>query len=202
MLGEIQETLRANRVVDGHFTWPVGDNRLSAYAASGISGDHEVVSAEDVVERVRLGMYAKMRRGSAWHDVEETIKAHTERGLDPRRLILVTDDRSPESLVDEGHIDFVVRHAISQGVKPVTAFQMATINPAERFGVVRDVGTITPGSYADINIFDGNLAEVKVGLTVAAGQVVAENGKMLVQLPEFAYPEEATRSVHLKKSEW
>ncbi len=144
MLGEIQETLRANRVVDGHFTWPVGDNRLSAYAASGISGDHEVVSAEDVVERVRLGMYAKMRRGSAWHDVEETIKAHTERGLDPRRLILVTDDRSPESLVDEGHIDFVVRHAISQGVKPVTAFQMATINPAERFGVVRDVGTITP----------------------------------------------------------
>lgn len=199
MIGEIQATLDAGRVADGHYTWPADDRRLSAYAASGITGDHEVTTAEDVIERVRLGMYAKMRRGSAWHDVVETIKAHTENGIDTRRMMLVTDDRSPESLVDEGHMDFVVRHAISQGVRPVTAFQMATVNTAERFGVARDVGTLNPGSFADMIILDGNLADVNVAMTLAGGEVVAENGQMTVELPEFHYPDEAVRSVHLQK---
>ncbi|MDT3425900.1 adenine deaminase [Paenibacillus forsythiae] len=199
MLGEIQATLRAGGQVDGHFTWPASDWRLPVYAAAGVTGDHECVTAEDVIERVRLGMYAKMRRGSAWHDVAKTITAHTEHGLDPRRMMLVTDDRSSESLRDEGHMDFVVRHAIAQGVKPVTAFQMATINTAERFGVARDIGSITPGNIADIILLDGNLADVNVVMTIAAGTVVAENGVMTVSLPSFAYPQEVLSSVHLPK---
>lgn len=197
MLGEIQATLRAGRYVDGHFTWPSDDWRLPVYAAAGVTGDHECVTAEDVIERVRLGMYAKMRRGSAWHDVAKTITAHTEHGLDPRRMMLVTDDRSSESLRDEGHMDFVVRHAISQGVKPVTAFQMATINTAERFGVARDIGSITPGSCADIILLDGNLADVQVVMTIAAGVVVAENGVMTAELSPYTYPDEVLASVHL-----
>lgn len=197
MLGEIQATLRAGRYVDGHFTWPSSDWRLPVYAAAGVTGDHECVTADDVIERVRLGMYAKMRRGSAWHDVAKTITAHTERGLDPRRMMLVTDDRSSESLRDEGHMDFVVRHAIAQGVKPVIAFQMATINTAERFGLAKDIGSITPGSFADIILLDGNLADVNVVLTVAAGVVVAENGVMTSTLPTFTYPDEVLSSVHL-----
>ncbi|WP_410514003.1 adenine deaminase C-terminal domain-containing protein [Paenibacillus sp. BR2-3] len=199
MLGEIQATLRAGRFVDGHFTWPSNDWRLPVYAAAGVTGDHECVTAEDVIERVRLGMYAKMRRGSAWHDVAKTITAHTEHGLDPRRMMLVTDDRSSESLRDEGHMDFVLRHAIAQGVKPVTAFQMATINTAERFGLARDIGSITPGSYADIILLDGNLADVNVVLTIAAGAVVAENGVMTASLPSYTYPQEVRSSVHLLK---
>ncbi|SET91875.1 adenine deaminase [Paenibacillus sp. NFR01] len=197
MIGEIQATLRAGRYVDGHFTWPSHDWRLPVYAAAGVTGDHECVTAEDVIERVRLGMYAKMRRGSAWHDVAKTITAHTERGLDPRRMMLVTDDRSSESLRDEGHMDFVVRHAIAQGLKPVTAFQMATINTAERFGLSRDIGSITPGSFADIILLDGNLADVNVVTTIAAGVVVAENGVMTAELAKYTYPEEVRRSVHL-----
>ncbi|WP_426450149.1 adenine deaminase [Paenibacillus sp. S-38] len=197
MLGEIEAALRAGRVADGHFTWPSHDERLIAYAASGITGDHECVTKEDAAERLRLGMYAKMRRGSAWHDVEETIKAHTELGLDSRRMMLVTDDRSVESLVDEGHMNFVIRNAIRQGVKPVTAIQMATINTAERFGVVRDVGTITPGSCADMVLLDGHLADVNVAMTICAGEVVAENGRMVVDLEPAAYPEEVIRSVRL-----
>ncbi|KAA9005496.1 adenine deaminase [Paenibacillus spiritus] len=199
MLGEIQATLRAGRQVDGHFTWPSGDWRLPVYAAAGVTGDHECVTADDVIERVRLGMYAKMRRGSAWHDVAETIKAHTERGLDPRRMMLVTDDRSSESLRDEGHMDFVLRHAIAQGVKPVTAFQMATINTAERFGVARDIGAIVPGACADIILLEGALADVNVVMTIASGAVVAENGVMTAELPPFRYPEEVLSSVHLKE---
>ncbi|GIO04437.1 adenine deaminase [Brevibacillus reuszeri] len=197
MIGEIQATLRAGKVVDGHYTWPSNDPRLSAYAAAGVSGDHECVTKEDVANRVRLGMYAKMRRGSAWHDVAATIKAHTEQGLDSRRMMLVSDDRICDSLKEEGHMNFIVRHAISQGVKPVTAFQMATLNTAERFGVARDVGSVTPGTIADIILLDGNLADVNVVMTIARGEVVAENGAMTVELAAFHYPDYAINSVKL-----
>ncbi|SFL45902.1 adenine deaminase [Salibacterium qingdaonense] len=198
MLGEIKETLKAGRVADGHYTWPSGDWRMSAYAASGISGDHEVTSAEEVIDRVRLGMYAKLRRGSAWHDVVPTITAYTEQGIDTRRLMLVTDDRSPESLVDEGHMDFVVRHAIEQGVPPVTAFQMATLNTAERFGLSQDIGSVTPGRYADILILDGPLRDVNVRTTIAAGVEAAEDGDMLIDWESSGIPDEAMQSVHLQ----
>ncbi|WP_047982316.1 adenine deaminase [Ornithinibacillus contaminans] len=200
MLGEIEETLKAKRIVDGHYTWAADDDKkLSAYIAAGVSGDHEVTTIEDVVARLRLGQYVKMRRGSAWHDVAETIKAYTERNLDTRRMVLVTDDRSPESLVDEGHMDFVIRHAIAQGVPPVIAIQMATINTAERFGLSNDIGIIAPGRFADIVLLDGPLVDVKVGMTIAAGQVVAENGEMTVELPNYPYPQSAIESVHLSR---
>lgn len=197
MHGEISAALRAGKVADGHFCWPPDDFRLAAYAASGITGCHESTTAEDVIWRLRHGMYAKLRRGSAWHDVAATIKAHTEMGLDPRRILLVTDDRSPESLVDEGHMNFVVRHAIEQGVRPITAFQMASLNAAERFGVSGDVGSVTPGRCADIILLDGDLAEVNVSTTIAAGKVVAENGRMVADLPAFEYPEHSLNSVRL-----
>ncbi|SDI74095.1 adenine deaminase [Natribacillus halophilus] len=200
MLSILEETLHAGRQADGHYTWPPEDDRkLSAYTASGISGDHENTSEEDIISQVRLGMYAKLRRGSAWHDVAETIKAYTEHGINTRRMLLVTDDRSPESLIDEGHMDFVIRHAISQGVPPITAIQMATLNPAERFGVSNDVGIVAPGRFADFLLLDGPLADVNVKMTVAAGQVIAENGKMLSDLPNFSLPEKAVNSVHIKK---
>jgi len=200
MHSEISAALRAGKIADGHFAWPPDDWRLAAYAASGITGCHEGTSPEDTAWRLRQGMYAKLRRGSAWHDVEATIKAHTELGLDPRHILLVTDDRSPESLLDEGHMDFVVRQAIRQGVRPITAFQMATLNPAERFGVWRDVGSVTPARYADIILFDGNLADVDVSLTIAAGEVVAEGGRVLAELPSFEYPDYALNTVKLGDS--
>ena len=198
MQGEISAALRAGKIADGHFAWPPDDWRLAAYAASGITGCHEGTTPKDTAWRLRQGMYAKLRRGSAWHDVEATIRAHTELGLDPRHIVLVTDDRSPESLVEEGHLNFVVRHAIQQGVRPVTAFQMATLNAAERFGVWRDVGSVTPARYADIILLDGNLSDVNVSLTIAAGEVVAEEGRMTADLPAFEYPDYALSTVKLR----
>lgn len=198
MIQEIQATLAAGKIVDGHYTWPA-DDRLAAYAAAGVTGDHEIVSAEDALQRLRLGMYAMIRRGSAWHDVAATVRAHTEQGVDPRRMVLVTDDRSSESLLEEGHMNFVVRHAIQQGVRPVTAFQMATLNAAERFGVARDVGSVTPGSYADIILLDGNLADVDVVTTIAAGSVVAEGKEMTVASASYNYPAEAMNTVRLRR---
>ncbi len=201
MMSIIETTLRHGKVADGHYTWPAEDaRRLSAYAAAGISGDHEITTAEDVAARLRLGMYAKLRRGSAWLDVEEPIKAFTEQGLSTRRMMLVTDDRSPESLIEEGHMDFVIRHAIRQGVPPVTAIQMVTLNTAERFRVSDDVGMIAPGRFADLVILDGNLAEVNVGMTIAAGKVVAENGEMTVDVPGYPLSQAAMNSVHIDQT--
>jgi adenine deaminase len=198
MHGEIAAALRAGKIADGHFAWPPDDWRLAAYAASGITGCHEGTTAEDTVWRLRQGMYAKLRRGSAWDDVEATIRANTELGLDPRHIVLVTDDRSPESLVEEGHIGFVLRHAIRQGVRPVIAFQMVTLNPAERFGVWRDVGSVTPGRYADIVLLKGSLTDVDVALTIAAGEIVAEEGRIVTELPGFDYPHYALNTVKLE----
>lgn len=200
MMSILETTLNHGKVADGHYTWSSEEGkRLSAYAAAGISGDHEITTAHDVAARLRLGMYAKLRRGSAWLDVEEPVKAFTEQGLDTRRMMLVTDDRSPESLIDEGHMDFVIRHAIEQGVPPVIAIQMATINTAERFGLSSDVGVTAPGRLADIVILEGTLAKVDVKTTIAAGKVVAEDGKMIVDVPEYPLSEKAVNSVHINK---
>ena len=95
-------------------------------------------------------------------------------------------------------MNFVVRHAIQQGVRPITAFQMATLNTAERFGVSRDVGSVTPGRCADIILLEGNLADVNVSLTIAAGEVVAEEEGMVAELPAFEYPDYALSTVKLR----
>lgn len=92
---------------------------------------------EDAAARVRQGMKAMLRLGSAWYDVAEQVKAITELGLDSRNFILCTDDSHSGTLVHDGHMNRVVRHAIEQGLKPVTAIQMATLNTAEHFGLER-----------------------------------------------------------------
>ncbi len=141
-------------------------------------------------------MKAMLRFGSAWHDVAAQIKAVTELGMDPRHFILCTDDSHCETLVDEGHVNRAVKEAITHGLKPMTAIQMVTINPAEHFGVGRDVGMIAPSRYGDVLIVS-DLPTLKADIVVAKGKVIAENGELTVQLPPYKYPEWAVDSVHL-----
>ncbi|MRR52625.1 MAG: adenine deaminase, partial [Rhodocyclaceae bacterium] len=147
---EMDATRMSNKVIGGHY--PMLDLSLPfhGYVAGGPQDDHEGTRMEDAVERVRQGMKAMLRFGSAWHDVATQVRAVTEMGLDPRNFILCTDDSHSATLVQEGHMDRVLRHAISQGLKPITAIQMATINTAEHFGVSREMGMIAPGRYADV----------------------------------------------------
>jgi len=145
---------------------------------------------------VRQGMKAMLRFGSAWHDVDAQVRAITELGLDPRNFILCTDDSHSETLALEGHVNRAVVRAISQGLRPVTAIQMATINTAEYFGLGREVGSIAPGRWADILLVD-NLAQLKLKLVIARGQIAAQDGKVVIDLPSYPYPEWATQSVHL-----
>lgn len=198
MHSEMAETLSAGKTIGGHYASPDLGIAFHAYAAGGPQDDHEGTRLEDAVARVRQGMRAMLRYGSAWQDVAPQIKAVTELGLDPRRFVLVTDDCHCGTLIQEGHMDRVVRHAVESGLPAIQAYQMATINTAEHFGLEQDIGMIAPGRYADILLVE-DLDTVSISHVVARGELAAEAGELLIDLPAFPYPEEATRSVHLPR---
>ncbi len=195
---EIGAALKAGGIIGGHYASPDLGAPFHAYAVGGPSDCHEGTRAEDVRARVRQGMYAMIREGSAWRDLAEQVVAVTEGGIDPRHVLLCTDDRHAGTLLHEGHMDDVVRRAIRAGVPPMTAIRMATLNTAEHFGVVQDVGCIAPGRYADVLLVDG-LERFDVTAVVAAGGVVAREGVLAVTIPAFEYPESARRSVHVTR---
>ena len=196
--GEIQAALKAGKIVTGHYASPETGVGLCAYIAAGIASCHESTRREDALARMRLGMYAKLREGSAWQDVKATVKSITESRIDSRLAILVSDDTHPETILTRGHLNHVVRRAIREGVDPLRAIQMATINTAQCFGVARDLGSIAPGRCADI-LFVSDLAEMQVERVMADGVLVAEGGRMLYDLPPFEYPDRARNTVRLKK---
>ncbi|MAD95238.1 MAG: adenine deaminase, partial [Rhodobacteraceae bacterium] len=148
MLAEIAATQSAGKTVGGHYASPDLGVNFHAYAAGGPADDHEGTCEADAVARVRQGMRSMMRLGSAWHDVETQITAINNKGLDPRNFILCTDDSHSGTLVNDGHMNRVVRHAIKCGCNPLVALQMATINTATHFGLERELGSITPGRRA------------------------------------------------------
>ena len=199
MLAEIAATQKAGKTVGGHYASPDLGHPFHAYAAGGPADDHEGTNLDDCIARVRQGMRAMLRLGSAWYDVAAQIKAVTERGIDSRNIILCTDDSHSGTLVYEGHMNRVVRHAIAQGLNPITAIQMATLNTAQHFGLERELGSITPGRRADL-ILSSDLTTLPIELVIAHGQVMAENGKLVVELPKFDYPKTAKNTVHVGRT--
>lgn len=197
MCGEIEATINEGKTVTGHF--PSEDHRmLQAYLASGVTSDHETITREQGLAKVRLGMHLMIREGSAWHDVKEVIKVVTEDKVNTSNISLVTDDVNPQTLVELGHLNHVVRRAIEEGVEPVTAIQMATINAARYFKLEQDLGSIAPGKCADLLLID-DLAKVEPSTVIADGQVVFNLGELIAEFPSFVYPEHIRNSIHLKR---
>ncbi|RMD47308.1 MAG: adenine deaminase [Alphaproteobacteria bacterium] len=199
MLAEIAATLRAGKVVGGHYASPDLGIPFHAYVAGGPADDHEGTREEDAIARVRQGMRAMLRLGSAWHDVASQITAVTEKGLDPRNFILCTDDCHSGTLVHEGHMNRVVRHAIECGLDPVVAIQMATLNTATHFGLERELGAIAPGRRADL-ILSSDLTALPIEQVFARGRLVAEGGRVLADCPHGSWPAHVRRSVRLGRA--
>ena len=199
MLAEMAATQAAGKVIGGHYASPDLGPPFHAYAAGGAADDHEGTQEADAVLRARMGMRAMLRLGSAWYDVERQITAITERGLDPRNFILCTDDCHSETLINEGHMDRVVRHAIDRGCEPLIALQMATINTATHFGLERELGSIAPGRRADF-ILSSDLVSLPIEVVFARGQKLAELGQLLTDCPHYKWPEEAKKTVNLAKT--
>src|SRR5215216_3517927 len=199
MLEEMSITHANNKTIGGHYASPDLGLPFHGYVAGGAEDDHEGTHLEDAVERVRQGMKAMLRYGSSWYDVASQVGAITHLGLDSRRFLLVTDDSHAQTLSSDGHMDRVLRHAIEQGLNPITAIQMMTINTAEHFGVSKEMGMIAPGRWADV-VLVKDLNDFKADLVIAKGQVIAEKGELKIKLPKNSYPSWATDSVHLKRS--
>ncbi|MDR6878698.1 adenine deaminase [Bacillus sp. 3255] len=198
MCGEIEATILSGKTVTGHF--PSEDDRmLQAYIASGVTSDHETVTREQGLHKVRMGMHLMIREGSAWHDVKEVIKVVTEDKVNTSNISLVTDDVSPQTLVEQGHLNHVVRRAIEEGVDPVTAIQMVTINVARYFNLEKDLGSITPGKCADIVLLD-DLYKVEPAVVITDGTVIYENGRLAAEFPVYTYPEQILHSMHVKRA--
>ena len=195
MLAIIAATQRAGKTVGGHYASPDLDG-FRAYAAGGPADDHEGTCEADAIMRVRQGMRSMMRYGSAWFDVEPQITAITEKGLDPRNFILCTDDCHSGTLVNEGHMNRAVRHAIDCGLDPLIAIQMATINTATHFGLERELGSITPGRRADV-ILSSDLTTLPIETVIARGQIIAQDGVLIGEDAPFEWPESAKSSVHM-----
>ena len=198
MLEEMSIAHAHGKTIGGHYASPDLGLPFHGYVAGGAEDDHEGRRMEDAVIRVRQGMKSMLRYGSAWFDVGPQVGAITQLGLDSRHFMLATDDSHAQTLVQDGHMDRVLRHAIEQGLEPMTAIQMMTINTAEHFGVAKEMGMIAPGRWADVVLVD-DLNHFQAEMVLARGQVIAERGKWKVSLPKFSYPSWATNSVHLKK---
>jgi adenine deaminase len=199
MLDEMSATHTAGKTIGGHYPSPDLGLPFHGYVAGGVEDDHEGTRVEDAVARVRQGMKAMLRYGSAWHDVANQVGAIIDKKLDSRRFILCTDDSHAATLITDGHMDRVLRHAVSVGLNPMTAIQMMTINTAEHFGLTKEMGMIAPGRWADVLLVD-DLMNFKADVVIAKGQVIAENGKLQINLPAVKYPKWVTKSVHLKRN--
>jgi adenine deaminase len=199
MLAEIAATQNAGKTVGGHYASPDLGPAFAAYVAGGPADDHEGTCEEDAIARMRQGMRSMIRLGSAWHDVESQITAITEKGLDSRNMILCTDDCHSGTLVNDGHMNRAVRHAVECGCDPLVALQMATINTATHFGLEREIGSLTPGRRADV-ILTSDLRTLTIEKVVARGQLIAVDGTIITRCPHLDWPDSARQTVNMGKT--
>lgn len=195
-MGEIEATLRADACVTGHYSVPETDRGLNAYVSSGVHCDHESTRAEDVLAKVRLGQYAQLREGSAWRDLAHLAPAITAGDIDTRFMNLISDDTHPNTLVEYGHLDHILRRAVAEGIDPLVALQMVTINTATCFHMDHELGSIAPGKCADM-VLMGSLTDFDVQMTMIDGDVVAEDGRALFEVDGTAYPDWIVNTMHL-----
>ncbi len=163
-----------DKLIDGHAPSVTGKN-LNAYALSGIKTDHESSTMEELVEKVKCGMYVHLREGSATRNVEVLTKGITKDNLS--RLMFCTDDKHPFDIHKEGHINYNINLAIKNGIAPVDAIKMATINVASCYGL-KHLGAIAPGYLADIVIFD-NLKDIVPTMVFKGGELVFKNKEIM-----------------------
>ncbi len=178
VMAKLAMARQRRRPMDGHAPGVSGP-QLSAYAAAGIASDHECTTAEEALEKLSLGIHIMVREGTCARNLDAlfpVIDANTW-----PRMMWCTDDRHPHDILDEGHVDAIIRRAVAKGLDPLTAIRMGTLNPAGYFGMT-DVGAVAPGRRADLVVFS-NLTDIRPELVFTLGRPVAEDGHMLPGVP-------------------
>ncbi|SMC55587.1 Adenine deaminase [Desulfocicer vacuolatum DSM 3385] len=173
VMAKLKMAQHAGKPVDGHAPGLTG-KELNAYVAAGIQSDHECTTCEEALEKLRQGMHIMVREGTCARNLEALIPAITDHTWP--RMMWCTDDRHPGDILAQGHVDYIIRKAISLGLDPVRAIQMGTINCARYFGI-KDAGAIAPGRRADLVIFR-DLKKLIIKKVYARGVLMAEQGAM------------------------
>ena len=197
ILDLITETIKSGKKVDGHSSGARG-SKLQAYISTGISSCHEPITAEEVIERLRLGLFVLIREGEIRRELEAISEIRDE-NIDFTRLAISTDGIGPWQLISDGYMEFVVQKAIDLGFSPILAIQMATINVAQHFAIDDLIGGIAPGKYADIVIIP-DLRTIQAEYVISNGQVVAQNGQPVVLPRKHNYPKSIRNSIYLTRN--
>ncbi len=171
------------KLVNGHAPGLTGEG-LMAYLDAGIGSDHESITLEEAQEKLRMGMRLMIREGSQARNLAALLPLVTP--VTGRRCLLVSDDKEPHELVADGHLDTLLRRAVSLGLSPHLAVQMVTLNVAEAFGL-RERGAVAPGYLADLVVID-SLREFTPLLVFKRGRLVAEEGKLIREIPRIREP--------------
>ena len=179
LLKKITDAKERGRIVDGHAPF-LSAKALCAYTAAGVQSDHECTNAQEAIEKISRGQWIMVREGTAAKNLNSLIPVCAPPYC--YRAMFCTDDRHPEDLLSEGHIDAIIRKAVAKGIRPITAIKMATFNTASYFGL-REYGAIAPGYKADFTVFtdfkDFNVEQVYID-----GALVAENGSVIDKKPD------------------
>ena len=193
VIDKLELFYKNKKSIDGHAPYVRGKN-LNAYILSGINTDHECSVEEEMIEKLRLGMYIMIREGSATKDLKNLIEGVNQYNY--QRILFCTDDKHPEDLLKEGHINYNIKLSIENGIDTITAIQMATINPANCYNL-KNVGAIAPGYKADLIIFD-NLENFNIEEVYKDGKLVGKNKKPLftIQKRDFS---KVLKTVHLSE---
>ncbi|MGG1573413.1 adenine deaminase [Fictibacillus sp. NRS-1165] len=197
LIASVSYAKSVGKTVEGNAPALFGEE-LAAHIISGGThiSCHETTTKEEMVEKLRFGVSVFMREGSSQRNMAECIRAIKEEGMDSRRAILVSDDMVPEDLMKTGHMNEIVKRTIAQGIDPVEAIQMVTINPATHFGF-KDIGVLTPGKRADIAVIS-DLINMTVEKVYLSGKKAAEQQRLTVEIPAYTYPDSVKRSVKRK----
>ena len=174
ILQKIRDCTEAGKIVDGHAPL-LSDKDLNAYIAAGVQSDHECSNIEEAMEKLRRGQYIMIREGTAAKNMEALMPLFREPYCS--RCMLVTDDKHPGDLLQGGHIDYIIRKAITAGVDPVVAVRMGTLVPCQYFGLAHS-GAVAPGYTADLIVLS-DLEKFTVEQVYKKGKLVAQQGRML-----------------------
>lgn len=193
---KIADTLNMRKIVNGHAIGRLGQE-LNVYASAGISDDHECVTTEELISRLKVGISVLIREGSSERNLDDLIKGVLKEKVPYDNLMFCTDDKHPHDILKEGHINYNVNRSIELGVPPMKAIQMATINTSRHFRLEDEIGSITPGRAADIILSD-SIESIQPTKVFYKGRLVAENGKLTEESPEKKYEDWIKNTVILK----
>jgi adenine deaminase len=185
-LKKVLQAQAIGKIVNGH-TAGLSREHLSSYACARIADDHECISYDEAMERLSLGMSILVREGSTERNLEALVGGLIREGAVTDHWMMCTDDKHPDDIASEGHIDHMVRKSISMGLDPIKAIQMATINAASHFRSEHILGSLTPGRWADV-ILTRDLHDLQAEFVFYKGELVAENGRLTKDFETPAFP--------------